>query len=114
MRIVDVCAFYTPAGGGVQHLCRAQAEGGPAAGHEIVILAPGDEDAVIEESRPARSSRRSPRPHFPLDRNYHYFDDEDRCTRRSTDWRPDLVEVASPWTQRGDGRALARDRRRAR
>jgi len=41
MRIVDVCAFYTPAGGGVRTYVERKLKAAPAAGHEMIILAPG-------------------------------------------------------------------------
>jgi alpha-1,6-mannosyltransferase len=46
MRIVDVCAFYTPAGGGVKTYVRHKMLAGPARGHEIVILAPAAKPGV--------------------------------------------------------------------
>ncbi|HEX4693162.1 glycosyltransferase [Sphingomonas sp.] len=97
MRIVDVCAFYTPAGGGVRTYVERKLQAGPAAGHEIVILAPGKEDR-IDEVAPGAIIATIAAPEFPLDRNYHYFDDQDRLHATLDTWRPDLVEVASPWT----------------
>jgi alpha-1,6-mannosyltransferase len=97
MRIVDVCAFYTPAGGGVRTYVERKLQAGPAAGQEIVILAPGPEDR-IEEVAPGAIIATIAAPQFPLDRNYHYFDDQDRLHAALDRWRPDLVEVASPWT----------------
>ncbi|MDB5678443.1 glycosyltransferase [Sphingomonas bacterium] len=97
MRIVDVCAFYTPAGGGVRTYVERKLKAGPAAGHEIVILAPGAEDAVTEVA-PGAILATIAAPEFPLDRNYRYFDDEARLHAALDRWRPDLVEVASPWT----------------
>ena len=97
MRIVDVCAFYTPAGGGVKTYVERKLQAGPPAGHEIVILAPGDEDRIEEVAPGAIIATIAAAP-FPLDRNYHYFDDQDRLHAALDQWRPDLVEVASPWT----------------
>ena len=97
MRIVDVCAFYTPAGGGVKTYVERKLQAAPAAGHEMIILAPGDEDRIEEVAPGAILATIAAAP-FPLDRNYHYFDDEDRLHAALDQWRPDLVEVASPWT----------------
>jgi alpha-1,6-mannosyltransferase len=97
MRVVDVCAFYTPAGGGVKTYVERKLQAAPAAGHEMVILAPGDEDRIEEVAPGAILATIAAAP-FPLDRNYHYFDDEDRLHAALDQWRPDLVEVASPWT----------------
>jgi len=97
MRIVDVCAFYTQAGGGVRTYVERKLKAGPTAGHEIVILAPGKEDR-IDEVAPGAIIATIAAPEFPLDRNYHYFDDRERLHAALDRWRPDLVEVASPWT----------------
>ena len=97
MRIIDVCAFYTPAGGGVKTYVERKLQAGPPAGHEIVILAPGDEDRIEEVAPGAIIATIAAAP-FPLDRNYHYFDDQNRLHAALDQWRPDLVEVASPWT----------------
>jgi len=97
MRIVDVCAFYTPAGGGVRTYVERKLKAGPAAGHEIVILAPGETDSVTEVA-PGAIIATIAAPEFPLDRNYRYFDDEQRLHAALDAWAPDLVEVASPWT----------------
>jgi alpha-1,6-mannosyltransferase len=97
MRIVDVCAFYTPAGGGVRTYVERKLRAAPAAGHEMVILAPGNENRIEEVAPGAIIATIAAAP-FPLDRNYHYFDDQDRLHAALDQWRPDLVEVASPWT----------------
>lgn len=97
MRIVDVCAFYTPAGGGVKTYVEQKLRAGPAAGHEIVIIAPGEADRVTEVA-PGAVIATIAAARFPLDRNYHYFDDEERLHAALNAWAPDLLEVASPWT----------------
>ena len=97
MRIVDVCAFYTPAGGGVRTYVERKLQAAPAAGHEVIILAPGNEDRIEQVAPGAIIATIAAAP-FPLDRNYHYFDDQDRLHAALDQWRPDLVEVASPWT----------------
>jgi hypothetical protein len=61
MRIVDVCAFYTPHGGGVKTYVEQKLKIGPTLGHEIIILAPGDRYEVIEKGRMRASSPCRPR-----------------------------------------------------
>ncbi len=96
MKIVDVCAFYSPQGGGVKTYVEQKLIMGPKLGHEIVILAPGDEDATFEHGANARIvTIKSPR--FPLDRKYWYFDDEAALHRALDQQAPDVVEVSSPW-----------------
>ena len=96
MRIVDVAAFYTPDGGGVKTYIDRKLEAGPAAGHEIVVIAPGVEDRVEERGPRARIVYLKA-PHFPLDRKYHYFRDETALHAALDAARPDIVEASSPW-----------------
>jgi len=96
MRIVDVCAFYTPHGGGVKTYVEQKLRLGPQLGHEVVILAPGDKHEVIERGPGARIVT-IPSPRFLLDRNYWYFDDEQALHATLDLIAPDFVEVSSPW-----------------
>ncbi len=96
MKIVDVCAFYSPQGGGVKTYVEQKLAVGHKLGHEIVIVAPGDEDAVFERGPNARI-RTIKSPRFPLDRKYWYFGDEAALHRTLDEERPDFVEASSPW-----------------
>jgi alpha-1,6-mannosyltransferase len=96
MRIVDVCAFYTPAGGGVRTYVDRKLKAAPAAGHEMIILAPGRENRVEERADGARIEWLAS-PRFPLDRRYGYFADQDQVHAALDRLRPDLVEASSPW-----------------
>jgi alpha-1,6-mannosyltransferase len=96
MRIVDVCAFYTPAGGGVRTYVERKLKAAPAAGHEMIILAPGREDR-IEERGPGARIEWLASPRFPLDRRYGYFADQDQVHAALDRLRPDVIEASSPW-----------------
>jgi len=96
MRIVDVCAFYSPWGGGVKTYVEQKMRIGPELGHEIIILAPGDRHEVIERGPMARIIT-IPEPRFPLDRKYWYFKDEATLHAKISELEPDFVEVSSPW-----------------
>ncbi|MBO9601193.1 MAG: glycosyltransferase [Novosphingobium sp.] len=96
MKIVDVCAFYSPRGGGVRTYVEQKLAIGPQLGHEIVILAPGRNHAVIERGERARIVT-IPSPRLPVDHKYHYFDDEAALHRALDNEAPDFVEVSSPW-----------------
>lgn len=96
MKIVDVCAFYSPQGGGVRTYIEQKLRIGPQLGHEIVVLVPGEEHAVIERGPGARIVT-LPSPRFPLDRKYGYFADEAALHAALDAERPDVVEVSSPW-----------------
>ena len=96
MRIVDVCAFYTPHGGGVKTYVEQKMRIGPELGHDITILAPGDRHAVIERGPHARIIT-IPGPRFLLDRKYWYFGDEEALHAKLDELAPDFVECSSPW-----------------
>ena len=96
MRIVDVCAFYTPHGGGVKTYVEQKLQLGPQLGAEIVILAPGDDHAVIEFGPMARIVT-IPSPKLLVDKNYWYFGDKAALHRALDQLAPDIVEVSSPW-----------------
>jgi alpha-1,6-mannosyltransferase len=96
MRIVDVCAFYTPYGGGVKTYVERKLRAGAAAGHEVIILAPGvAEDSIVSSDGSRVVSLPSPR--FPLDRRYGYFADEQALHTTLDKLAPDIVEASSPW-----------------
>ena len=62
MRIVDVCAFYTPHGGGVRTYAQQKLRIGPRLGHEITIIAPGDSYEVVDVEPGARGqAKKRPR-----------------------------------------------------
>lgn len=96
MRIVDVCAFYAPQGGGVKTYVERKLGAGAAAGHEVIILAPGTNDDVVEREGGRIVTLAARR--FPLDRRYHYFNDEASLHMMLDRLQPDLVEASSPWS----------------
>lgn len=96
MKIVDVCAFLSPQGGGVKTYIEQKLAIGARLGHEIVIIAPGDHDDEVRHGPHARVVTLAS-PRFPLDRKYWYFDDEARLHAALSAESPDFVEVSSPW-----------------
>ncbi|ODT94252.1 MAG: glycosyl transferase family 1 [Sphingobium sp. SCN 64-10] len=97
MRIVDVCAFYAPQGGGVKTYVERKLKAGAKAGHEIIILAPGESGGVVPTDGDGQIVL-LPARRFPLDRRYHYFDDETSLHAMLDRLQPDLVEASSPWS----------------
>ena len=96
MKIVDVCAFYTPSGGGVRTYVDRKLVAVAERGHEMVVVAPGEHDG--EERRGPHARIRWVRsPRFPLDRSYRYFADRAALHRVLDEEDADLVEVSSPW-----------------
>jgi alpha-1,6-mannosyltransferase len=97
MRIVDVCAFYSPLGGGVRTYVEAKLRAAARFGHEIVVIAPGADHGVIKRG-PGAFLVTIPGPRLPVDRRYHYFDDQGLLHSALDAWRPDHVEASSPWS----------------
>ena len=97
MRIADVCAFYTPAGGGVRTYVEAKLRAAPRFGHEMIVIAPGERHEVIRRGAGAVLVT-IPSPRLPVDGRYRYFDDEKALHRVLDAWQPDHVEASSPWS----------------
>jgi alpha-1,6-mannosyltransferase len=97
VRIVDVCAFYSPSGGGVRTYVDAKLRSASRLGHEIVVLVPS-ENAEVTEVAPGALIAGIPAPTMPFDRRYRYFNDAARLHRELDLWRPDHVECSSPWS----------------
>lgn len=100
MRIVDVCAFYAPQGGGVKTYVERKLRAARDEGHEVIIVAPGEHDALIAQER-GGCILSVEAPKFPLDRRYHYFDDEPALHALLDRLEPDVVEASSPWSSPG-------------
>lgn len=96
MKIVDVCAFYSPRGGGVKTYVSQKLAIAERMGQDITILAPADENAVIEFGPCARLQTIAA-PCFPLDRKYWYFSDQQALHAALDTLAPDFVEASSPW-----------------
>lgn len=96
MRIVDVCAFYSPQGGGVRTYVEAKLETGPAHGHEIIILAPGPETRTEWHGPKARIEFVRAEP-LTVDPRYFYFDNKAVLHAALDRLEPDFVEASSPW-----------------
>jgi len=97
LRIVDVCAFYSPSGGGVRTYVDAKLRWASAAGHEMILLAPAQSASTVELA-PGAIIAGIPAPTMPFDRRYRYFNDEVRLHAELTRWQPDHVECSSPWS----------------
>src|SRR6476659_3710960 len=97
MRIVDVSAFYSPAGGGVRTYVEAKLLTGPRFGHEMIVVVPGKHNHV-DRRAPGAVLVSIASPTLPVDRRYRYFDDQDTLHRTLDAWRPDHVEASSPWS----------------
>jgi alpha-1,6-mannosyltransferase len=97
MRIVDVCAFYAPAGGGVRTYVEAKLRAAARLGHEMIVIAPGARHETVQRA-PGAFLVTVPSPQLPVDRRYRYFADEGALHQTLDAWRPDHVEASSPWS----------------
>jgi alpha-1,6-mannosyltransferase len=97
MRIADVSAFYTPAGGGVRTYAEAKLRAAARFGHEMILIVPGERHEVIRRG-PGAVIVTIPSPLLPVDRRYRYFDDEAAIHAALDAWQPDHVEASSPWS----------------
>jgi alpha-1,6-mannosyltransferase len=97
MRIVDVSAFYTPFGGGVRTYVEAKLRAAARFGHELIVIAPGEDHRVVSRG-PGALLVTIPSPRLPVDRRYRYFDDERLVHATLDSWQPDHVEASSPWS----------------
>jgi alpha-1,6-mannosyltransferase len=97
MRIVDVSAFYTPFGGGVRTYVEAKLRAAARFGHEMIVIAPGEDHEVIRRG-PGAFLVTIPSPRLPVDRRYRYFDNERMLHATLDAWQPDHVEASSPWS----------------
>jgi alpha-1,6-mannosyltransferase len=97
VRIVDVCAFYSPTGGGVRTYIDAKLRSAERLGHEIIVVIPSA-TAEVQEISPRARLAGIPSPTMPFERRYRYFDDAARLHQELDRWRPDHVECSSPWS----------------
>lgn len=96
MRIVDVCEFYSPTGGGIRSYVDRKMQLLAEMGHELVVLAPGAEDR--EEVRPTGGRVIWVKaPPLPFDANYRMFWDAAPIHAWLDRLAPDVVEASSPW-----------------
>jgi alpha-1,6-mannosyltransferase len=95
VKIVDVCEFYSPTGGGVRRYINQKLALAGKFGHELTIIAPGAETRT--EAAHGGTIAWIKSPHLPFDRNYRMFWNHQQVWRTLDKIAPDLVEGSSPW-----------------
>jgi alpha-1,6-mannosyltransferase len=97
MKIVDVCAFYSPTGGGVKTYVHRKLAAAAQHGHDMTIIAPAKHNG--EEHLSARTRIiHIKSPVLAVDKNYHYFTRNPARLYALLDaFAPDVVEASSPW-----------------
>lgn len=108
LKIVDVSESYSKHGGGVRTYIEQKFAAVAAHGHELVVVAPGAEDA--EEVVPGGKIVWVHGPRSPFDSRYGLFADEAAVHRVIEREDPDVLEGSSPWN---GGRYVARYHGRA-
>lgn len=96
MKIIDVAEFYADKGGGVKTYINQKLQAGAEAGHEIVVIAPGEKAG--EEERFGGRVIWIPGPALPVDSRYHILWREKKVHNILDRENPDIVEGSSPWT----------------
>ena len=96
MRIIDVCAFYSPHGGGVRTYVEQKRARAAEAGHALVLIVPGAEDKV-DRGPSGDEIVHIASPRLPLDRRYRYFAEAAPVHAALDRLAPDIVEASSPW-----------------
>ncbi|MDR9415715.1 MAG: glycosyltransferase [Gracilimonas sp.] len=96
MKIIDVAEFYTDQGGGVKTYINQKLEAGRKYGHEIVIIAPGEDWG--EEERYGGRVIWVKGPRLPVDWRYYILWREQAVHEILDREKPDVVEGSSPWT----------------
>jgi len=97
LRIVDVCAFYTPHGGGVRTYIERKLRAATNGEQAVFVVVPGERDGM-ERVADAGWIVTIASPRFPLDRRYRYFADEPALHAVLDQLRPDVIEASSPWS----------------
>ena len=97
MHVVDVCAFYSPQGGGVKTYVERKVRTARRHGVQMTILAPArdGEAFVLGDGEQVHTI---PGRRFPLDGRYRYFHDEPALHAALDELAPDFVEASSPWS----------------
>lgn len=100
MRIVELNELYSPTGGGVRTYVDAKMAILAETGHELIVIAPGRRDQVIERAGGGRVIYVKS-PGIPFDRNYGLFRHAAPIHALLDQLHPDVVENCSPWRSAG-------------
>ena len=95
MKIVDIAEAYSSHGGGIRTYVHHKLDAARRAGHEVLIVAPGEHNG--RESRPGGAIEWVKGPRVPFDRRYGLFVSRARLQAIVDRERPDVLEASSPW-----------------
>ena len=95
MKIVDVAEYYAEGGGGIRTYIQAKLKAASAAGHEMVVIAPGRRDE--HEVKFGGRIRWVKGPAMPFDDRYGVLWNIKEVHRLLDEEKPDVVEASSVW-----------------
>ena len=95
VKIVDVAEYYAEEGGGIKTYIQSKMRAGAAAGHEVVVVAPGTDD--YEETRFGGRIRWVKGPRMPFDDRYGVMWNMKKIHRILDEEQPDILEGSSAW-----------------
>ena len=102
MRIAHIANFYGPTSGGLRTAMHALARGYLSAGHEVLLVVPGDADRDELTPHGRRITVRSPR--LPFSGGYRVITRTRAVRRIVADFAPDVLEVSDRTTLRNVGK----------
>ncbi|MER5431510.1 glycosyltransferase [Streptomyces sp. NPDC002588] len=108
LRIVRLANFVAPASGGLRTALRELGKGYRAAGHESVLIVPGERTSVRETEQGRVITL--PGPLLPGTGGYRVLTDKRRVARLLEDLAPDRLEVSDRTTLRWTGKWARRAR----
>ena len=95
MKIVDVAEYYAEEGGGIKTYIQSKMRAGAAAGHEVVVIAPGTDD--FEEEKYGGRIRWVKGPRMPFDDRYGVMWNMRKVHQIIDQEQPDILEGSSAW-----------------
>jgi alpha-1,6-mannosyltransferase len=95
LRILDLCEFFSDRGGGVRSYLERMGKAATSAGHELIVVAPGDAHGKSQHS--GMKLIRYPAPRMPYDPTYRVPWRLDFMRRVVAEERPDIVQISSPF-----------------
>ncbi|RMD87739.1 MAG: glycosyltransferase, partial [Alphaproteobacteria bacterium] len=93
MKLVELCEYYSPRGGGVRIYIENKLAAARQCGVDLFVIAPGAENREERRAGGRIAWVRSPR--LPLDPRYHVFGRAAPVRRLLEREQPDLIEVSS-------------------
>ena len=105
MRIAQLANFVSPTSGGMKVAIDQLGKGYVKAGHERLLIIPGNKDRVIEDDCGTTVTIRSPR----VNSVYRMIFRPDKVSNILDEFRPDAIECSDKWTLTGSAKWAKRN-----